>query len=153
MIVLNEFEQQCEYFFNELGDHKFMVLSTALNDKVTSRTLSMVIQDGIIYFQTDKKFRKYEQIRNNPNVAVCVDNTQIEGICRELGHPLDFPEFCTLFQKCYEGSYKRYTALEDERLFEVRPIYMERWIYEQGEPMIEIFNMVDGIYRKNKYLG
>lgn len=65
-----------------------MVLSTSYQDKVTSRMMSVIIFDGEFYFQTDKNFRKYNQIKNNPNVLLCCDNISVEGICTELGKPL-----------------------------------------------------------------
>lgn len=36
--------------------------------------MSVVLINGVFYFQPDKTFRKYEQIKDNPNVALCIDN-------------------------------------------------------------------------------
>lgn len=42
-----------------------------------------------LYFQTDNTFKKYNQLKGNNKVALCIDNIQIEGECTELGHPLE----------------------------------------------------------------
>ena len=54
-------------FYKELGESKKMVLSTSLNDVVTSRMMSIVVLNKKIYFQTDRTFRKYKQI--NPKTT------------------------------------------------------------------------------------
>ena len=74
-----------------------MVLSTSENDIVSSRMMSVILMDGTFYFQTDCTFRKYRQISSNRNVALCIDNIQIEGICEELGHRPDNEDFCRQF--------------------------------------------------------
>ena len=66
---MKEFIEQCALLFHDLGESKKMVLSTSLENKVTSRTMSVIIVNEKFYFQTDKAFRKYEQIRGNPNVS------------------------------------------------------------------------------------
>ena len=85
--------------FQQIGDHAKIVLATSHQDKVTARKMSFLIMNGIFYFQTDKTFRKYQDIQDNENVALCLDNIQIEGICKEIGHPLDHQDFCKYFQK------------------------------------------------------
>lgn len=47
------FEDKYLKFWQEFGTCKKMVLSTSLNDKVTSRMMSIVVMDGKLYFQTD----------------------------------------------------------------------------------------------------
>ena len=73
--------------FQQIGDHAKIVLATSHQDRVTARKMSFLIMNGIFYFQTDKTFRKYQDIQDNENVALCLDNIQIEGICKEIGHP------------------------------------------------------------------
>ena len=46
-------------FYEEFGCGKKMVLSTLQSNKVASRMMSVVLLNGIFYFQTDKTFRKY----------------------------------------------------------------------------------------------
>lgn len=146
------FEKETSAFFSQFGEYKLMVLSTSLEDKVSSRMMSIVAYNGKFYFQTDKTFKKYKQLQGNPNVSLCIDNIQIEGTCKELGSPSDHPEFCKLFEKYYKGSYVSYSLLPDERLFEITPAFIEQWIYEDGEPFIETLDFNTFSHERKAYL-
>lgn len=148
---MNSFELKKEEIFSNFGYSKNMVLSTSYQDKVTSRMMSVIIFDGEFYFQTDKNFRKYNQIKNNPNVSLCCDNISIEGICTELGKPLDNNRFIKLYEKYYNYSYQQYSSLQNERLFKVTPLYIQIWIYENAKPYIEIIDFKSNEYRKTLY--
>lgn len=150
---MNPFSQAYESFLLEFGKGRKMVLSTAENNRVSSRMMSVVQMDGMFYFQTDMTFHKVHQIASNPHVALCIDNIQIEGICEEIGHPLQSAPFCNIFQECFKGSYDAYTSLKNERLFSIKPMYMERWIYRDGAPYIETFNMKTQAYQLCRYMG
>ena len=134
-----EFKEVYENFYKELGESKKMVLSTSLNDVVTSRMMSVVLINKKIYFQTDRTFRKYRQLKENPRVSLCVDNMQIEGHCREVGSPLDSTEFVNAYKKYFLNSYTRYSFLKNERLFVVIPTFVERWLYIDGVPYTDCF--------------
>ncbi len=140
-------------FLSDFGKGRKMVLSTSENDIVSSRMMSVVQINGMFYFQTDVTLRKYRQLTNNHNVALCIDNIQIEGVCEELGHPLLNEAFCNLFQECFKGSYDAYTALKNERLFAVKPTYIERWVYKDGVPYIESFDIKAQLYNFSEYVG
>lgn len=140
-------------FFQQIGAHKTMVLSTALNDVVSSRMMSIIISAGKFYFQTDRTFKKYDQIQNNPKVSLCAENIQIEGICKELGAPAEHPNFYTAFKQYFPHSYEAYSMLRNERLFEVMPLSIQKWIYEDGKPFIETINFEDQTYHKYPYKG
>lgn len=78
------FKEKYSKFFEKIGRSKFMVLSTSKDDFVTSRMVSIIVIDGKFYFQTDKNFKKYNQIIVNPNVSLCIDNVLI--IFRLMGY-------------------------------------------------------------------
>lgn len=140
-------------FIAEFGKGKTMVLSTSADNIVSSRMMSVVLIDGLFYFQTDADFKKYKQLIVNPNVALCVDNIQIEGVAEELGLPVENQRFCEHFKECYKGSYDAYTGLKNERLFVVKPVYIERWIYIEKIPYIETFDLIEKEYQIRKYVG
>jgi len=146
-----EFSEMLNHFYESFGCCKNMVLSTSLNDKVTSRMMSILLFKGKFYFQTDKEFRKYDQIIKNPNVALCTDNIQIEGICKQLKKPIDNKDFCRLYKKYYRNSYDLYSGLDNEVLFEITPAYIQKWVYENGQPYIECFNITANNYSKSLY--
>lgn len=150
---MESFKEQCTLLFKQLGEYHNMVLSTSTENHVTSRMMSVVIINGLFYFQTDKNFRKYKQLEKNNKAALCMDNFQIEGICKEIGKPLDCPHFCEFFKKYYLGSYEKYSSLENERLFILESQYIKKWIYEDGEPYEEIYDFIQKVYEKKLYVG
>ena len=148
---MNNFGNQYSAFLNEFGKGKTMVLSTSLNDKVTSRMMSVIQQTGVFYFQTDRQFRKYDHLIKNENVALCTDNIQIEGIAKELGHPLENAAFCSLYKERFASSFERYSSLSNEVLFSVTPLHVERWLYKEGIPFIETFDIANKEYDIYEY--
>lgn len=147
------FPDKIKIFLSDFGKGRKMVLSTSENNRVSSRMMSVVQICGEFYFQTDVMMKKYHQISTNNNVALCIDNIQIEGKCTEIGQPLNNALFCDIFQECFKGSYDAYSALNNERLFVVKPLYIERWVYKEGIPYIETFDMNTQQYSFDKYLG
>ena len=145
------FEEKFPEFWKEFGDHRLMVLSTSLDNIVTSRMMSVVAIDRNLYFQTDTQSGKYAQLMGNLHAALCIDNIQIRGICTEKGHPADDPAFCALYEKSYPGSFKRYTNLKSERLFRFEPSFIERWVYLEGEPYVETMDISRQLYHLRKY--
>ena len=153
LTVSSIFDNKLNDFFKEFGVGKAMVLSSSQNDKVTSRMMSIVQDNGLFYFQTDKTFKKYGQLMDNPNVALCISNIQIEGVCEEIGHPMKDANFCNLYQEYFSSSFKKYSALENERLFVIRPTYIKRWIYIDGVPNIETWDIEKEDYKLVEYVG
>ena len=150
---MDGFSQKADKFFSEFGRARKMVLSTSENDRVSSRMMSVVQIGGEFYFQTDRTMKKYAQLKKNDNVALCIDNVQIEGKCTEIGHPLENAAFCGIYKESFKSSYEAYTSLSNERLFVVKPLYIERWIYVEGVPYTETFDMGAQEYRRERYLG
>lgn len=148
-----EYKEAYKNFYKELGESKKMVLSISLNDIVTSRMMSIIVLNEKLYFQTDRTFRKYRQLKANSNVSLCVDNIQIEGHCEEIGRPFENAEFTNAYKRCFPSSYTRYTSLENERLFEVIPIFIERWMYIKGVPYMEFFDVTNSNYSLKQYFG
>lgn len=147
------FEEEYIKFWQEFGKSKKMVLSTSLNDIVTSRTMSIINLNNKLYFQTDNTFRKYNQLKRNPHVALCIDNIQIEGLCNEVGIPIENEDFCNAYRDCFTNSFNRYTLLKNERLFAVTPTFIERWVYINGTPYVQIFDIGNREYISKQYFG
>ena len=147
------FEEEFLKFWQEFGRSKKMVLSTSLNDIVTSRTMSIINLNNILYFQTDNTFRKYNQLKHNTHVALCTDNIQIEGLCNEIGNPIENEDFCNAYRECFTSSFNRYTLLKNERLFAVNPTFIESWVYINNIPYVQIFDIKNRKYILKQYFG
>ena len=141
-------------FFETIQDHQIMVLATGTDSKISARSVSCIIYHEKFYFQTDRNFLKIRQILQNPQVALCLSNIQIEGSALVLGHPLEkrYEIFCALYRKYYEGSYLTYTHLENEVVVQVSPKTITLWNYEAGRPYREYFDVEADTYREEYYL-
>lgn len=135
--------------YSLLGNKKIMVLATSSENIVTARNMSCIIINKKIYFQTDKTFLKFKQILENPNVALCVDNIQIEGIAKIKSHPFneENKEFIDTFKEKYNGSYETYSRMNNEVVVEITPSLITLWKYENEQPFRDFLNI-----RKNKAL-
>lgn len=115
--------------------------------------MSVVVIDKKIYFQTDKTFRKYNQLKENPRVSLCIDNIQIEGYCKQVGVPSDNIEFVNAYKKYFLSSYTRYSSLKNECLFVIIPTFVEKWLYIDGIPYMEFLDIENRKYELRKYIG
>lgn len=133
--------------YAKLNGKLIMVLATSYQNKVYARNMSCVVIDKKIYFQTDKTFAKFDQMLNNPNVALCVDNLQIEGVATLKKHPFDEENkrFLEVFKAYHKGSYEKYSQMKNEIVVEVKPTLITLWKYEDGQPCREYLN-----YTSNK---
>ena len=152
--MASEFHAKLTEFFNRLGNAKIMVLATSQDNRVTARMMSCIIADGMIYFQTDRKFDKYKQIAANPRVALCIDNIQIEGVASVQGHTLD-PQnkfFATAYECNYKGSFDAYSSLPDTSLIQVAPTKITLWEYDGKEPYRTFFGIGNQTFLIEYYL-
>lgn len=147
------YKENKDLLFNKLGDHGVMCLATSQNDIVSARSMSVILYKQKFYFQTDANFKKYKQISENPNVALCMNNIQIQGVCVNLGHPLlsENSFFADLFKQFYQSSFENYSALKDEFLFEVTPTIITIWDYEDNKPYRAFYDFVNETYHKEYY--
>ncbi len=145
------FDEKYNQLFTCIGDHRTMVLSTAVGDIVNSKMMSVVQFDKKFYFQTDSKMDKYSQLKIQPNVSLCFDNVSIQGKCKEVGKPFENEKFCELYEKNFACAYQLYSHLENEVLFEITPTAIKVWGYENSNPYYEIYNVQNKTYIINEY--
>ncbi|SHH90234.1 Inorganic pyrophosphatase [Caloranaerobacter azorensis DSM 13643] len=148
---LIEFDTLKREFLELVRAKKFIVLAISKDNRVTARSISCVVIDSKIYFQTDRTFLKYEQIKSNPNVALCVDNFQIEGYAKIKGHPFaeENKNFIEVFREIHSGSFNAYSHMENEVVIEVDPKFVTVWKYEDGQPFMEFLDFRnEKAYRK-----
>ena len=135
------FEQAVQIMFEKLGDSKIMALASSVNDYVMVRNVSCLFYDDKIYFKTDKNFRKTQQLYQNPQVALCWNGVQVEGLAKNKGLVVDEPDrrFETLYKKFLWGSYNKYSHEEDEIIIEVTPKFVEVWDTSEDNYAYQIF--------------
>ncbi len=137
-----------------LDQSLIMVLATAANDKVTARSMSCINEGLSIFFQTDKNFLKYEQIQANHNVALSVNNIQIEGVATVRGHILEKrnQHILDLYKARHYGSYKAYSHLKDNVLIEVVPTLITLWKYEDDSCFRDFLYTESNQARRDYYI-
>ncbi len=74
-----DFDEVSNKTLKSLKNVKEMVLSTSLNDHVTSRTVSTACKGTTIVFLSYKNNTKCIQIQGNHHVALCFNNIQVEN--------------------------------------------------------------------------
>ena len=142
MITL-DYEKAKEEVFGQLAQKKHVVLATSLEGRVTARSMSCVVLGEKICFQTDVQMLKYKQLQKNPQIALCVDNIQIEGTARAVGHPFDKQNepFRKAFQKKFPHSYAMYTSLAGEEVVEITPRLFIVWKYIEEKPLRDYIDL------------
>lgn len=147
------FSKKCDQLFTKLGDHQIMCLATSLYDIVTARSMSIIIYNRKFYFQTDSNFVKYKQLCGNQRAALCWNNIQIEGICKEIGSPLSPKNlfFVNLGKHYFNGTFEMYSAMKGEVLFELEPIKVSVWDCDDDKPFQELFDFQNQTYHKEYY--
>lgn len=132
------FEIKKQEFFEKLGETCYMVLATSYNDVPMASTMTCLVFDDAIWMQTDKKFPKYNQLLNNPKVALVKNATQIEGTAQFCGHPLDKEnaKFAALMKKHHPESYEMYSTVDTEVVIKITPSKAVDWMYEKGDSSI-----------------
>ena len=135
--------------WKKIGTHGIMALATCADNRITSRQMSVIVHDGKFYCQTAERYLKYQQITQNPNVALCYKNFSIEGECRAIGYPLDESNgfFAVAFKKHFYSSFKKYSALPAEKLLEITPALIYSWEYKLTKPYMEYFDFENQCYR------
>jgi len=106
------YEELKQEALREIQRNHFGVLATAEGNYVTARTI-MLIYDGLkISFTTPTWTRKFKQISANKNVALAINNIQIEGVASIKGRTSD-PENAWFLKALEELSPEIYKLYRD----------------------------------------
>lgn len=133
----SDYENLKKEVISYLEKNRVWVLSTASNNVVSSRSMSIINQGLDIYFQTNQCYIKHSQIQENNNVALCFNNISIEGIAEEIG---DWKDKCNedlreLYKSAHPSSFNAYGLLDGQVVYKVTPKKIKIWKYINGEPM------------------
>lgn len=128
----NNFIRLKKESFDILNENKHIVLATSFEDFVTARTISYVMINDDLYFQTLSTYEKAIQIKNNDKVALCLGNLQITGTAKILNHPSENNEFLQKYKLIHYNAYNKYSMLEDEVVIKVKIDKISLWKYENS---------------------
>ena len=149
-----EYDIEVDKIYNYIGRSKIMALATSSQNHPTVRLVSCIIYNNKIVFQTGTDLIKYKQIGENNNVALCIDNIQIEGIANIIGRTNDEKnqEIMEIYKKHYKNSYETYFHCEKEILIEVILSKIIKWDYENSKPYRIFIDINNKKIRKEMYL-
>ena len=112
----------------EIQKHNHGVLATSQGDFVTAREMAIITDGEKIWCFTASHTRKYKQMEANKNVALSINNLQIEGTAILKGDPSDEEnkEFLKMFEEKFPKSWEFWRGqLENPdsawRLIEITP--------------------------------
>jgi uncharacterized pyridoxamine 5'-phosphate oxidase family protein len=148
------YDIELENIYSHIGESKIMALATSSKNHPTVRLVSFIIYKNKILFQTGTDLIKYEQICENNNVALCIDNIQIEGVAKIIGKTNDNKnnEIMEIYKKHYKNSYETYSHYDKEILIEIKPIKITKWDYENGKPYRIFIDINNKLIKNEMYL-
>lgn len=138
---MTDFHSTLATIMQKIAKKGLVTLATSQNDFVTARSISVVVYEGRIAFQTSTKLLKFQQIQDNPNVSLCLDNLQIEGSAKIKQAPKNEEKFSQLYQKKHPSSYQNYSQMASSRVIEIIPSNMKVWTYHEGAPYLSSLNI------------
>lgn len=108
------FRETLQTKLNLLEGAQEIVLSTCLNDHITSRLVDCACYETSIYFLTWSHHTKCNQIQENPKVAFCYRNLQIKGVAKILGNPLlkNNQEHSERYKAKQQETFRRFTKYD-----------------------------------------
>ena len=88
-----------------------------------------------------RKYYKTKQIMENPQVAMCFNGIQVEGIAQNKGLVVDEPgrRFEEGYKKYLWESYNKYSHTDTEILIEISPKYVEIWDTSEDGYAFQLF--------------
>ncbi len=127
----HEFSEARKNLLSQFVEKGNVVLSTSLNDVVTSRTVTLVPFNNALYFTSIKRpgAMKMGQIEKNPNVAICVSTTQITGIASILGlaSAEENAEVMAIYKEILPESYERFAVVPSCAVIKVELKTSKSW--------------------------
>ena len=138
---MSEYKKQLDQVWQSLKEEECLVLATSVNDMPTARTINVIYHNKRIYFQTDSRMKKADDIRTNDHVALSIGKYQIQGTCRELGHPHEDKNkwFAIMYKKAFPSAFAKYSGLPNEQVYEVIPTVIKVWHYHNSIASVTSF--------------
>jgi general stress protein 26 len=144
--IILDFEQTLQAKLNRLKSAGDMVLSTSLDNKVTSRMVTCACEGRTVVFLSWKHHTKCLQIAKNQHVALCYENLQIQGLADIMGSPFSENNkvYADLLKEKISGIYKRFSRYKGMVIvkIEITRIHSwEDWHQQEGSYVIDIVDL------------
>jgi len=133
----------------EVQKHQHGVLATSDGNYVTAREMMVLIDGLTIFCFTASSTRKYKQIQKNNNIALSLNNLQIEGIATLRGHPSekDNTGFLRMFEEKFPKAYEFWGSIcknpeSNFQLIEISPMKITAYKSADGNTFLDILNLI-----------
>jgi general stress protein 26 len=140
MIDYNELANEVIGLLEEI---QTIILATCTNERVTARTMNMVNDGLTIYFQTGKNGDKGKQVCKNPNVAIAVDNIQIEAVARFTDNTNEIALCSTKYKAKYPRLYEKYFDFPEEPTLICEPTIIKLYKFIDGKICFDVLDVKD----------
>ena len=118
-----------------------IVLATYAGNQVTARTMNLVNDGLMIYMQTGESSEKGMQIRENPNVAMAIDNIQIEAVAQFTADAREIGICSEKFKAKFPQLYEKYADLPEEPTVICEPVKFKLYKVIDGKPCRDILDV------------
>lgn len=141
-----EYEKLINKILTLLENTKYVVLATANKSGIVSASKMCIVNEGLkIYIQTDNRFKKTQNIKENENIAINIDSVYFKGKAKIIGHPNNNKIFVKKMKEKHIETYENYTDLPNQVLIEIELTECRMWRFEiingNREEIIKIINL------------
>jgi|GEM_PF-5739808 len=127
----------------------FAILATADKNGVVCTAQMCLVNDGLtVYMQTDSKFQKIQNIKENPNVAINNGAYNFKGKATIVGHPNTNKLFIEKLKTKHLKTYNLYTDLQDEVLIKIDLTEARIWDMYNDKTNIKVITAVDFVTKQ-----
>jgi uncharacterized pyridoxamine 5'-phosphate oxidase family protein len=120
-----------------------IVLATYDGDHVTARAMNLVNNGLTIYFQTGKNSEKGKQIIKNPNVAMAIDNIQIEAFAIFTDDTDEIRLCSTKFKEKFPHLYEKYVDFPEEPTVICKLIKIKLYKFIDGKICFDVLDNIE----------
>jgi len=139
--MVRDYNDLSNEIISYLKEIKTIVLATCTGKQVTARTMNLVNDGLTIYFQTGENSEKGIQIRENPFVAMAIDNIQIEAFAKFTTDESEV-ELCShIFKSKFPQLYEKYADLPEEPTLICKPIKFKLYKVIDRKPCRDILDV------------
>ncbi len=144
-----DFKERKQAFTESLqkSENRIMTLATSSGGHVTARNVLTVSQETDLYFFTWGHSRKCQQVRENPRIALCTGEIQIEGTAEILGGLFDEANrpYLDLFLARHPDAIARWRGRPSMVLVHVRPAFAVLGASSSFQPGLDYLDLEKGI--------
>lgn len=141
-----EYKKIIERIVELLEKTKYVVLATSNKKGVVSASKVSIVNDDLkVYFQTDKRFEKIQNIKENENIAINIDSIYFKGNAKIIGLANNNKMFVKKMKEKHIYAYENYTNLPNEVLVEIELTECRIWGFEvidgKREEIIKVIDL------------